>query len=308
MTSAITTSLPTALDTALAAVPSNVTNVFLTEYPDSTTGLFGWRCGNPLSPGSMGMEGVTVEEAEWASTRVIAPLNAALAAAVGRANALPGTHPQFHFVTGISSQFVSHGYCAGVTLAFWNAVSPRFVNTPIDSLASQSDIFGTMHPNPAGQAASGAAMFAAMRFLLDPATMAVTTPSTPVAGVPTAITVRVTNTAGRPLPSATVAVDGVTAGMTDPTGTLSTTWTFNAAGSRTVTADLDPYSVGSTTIAVAPASYRVTSSPSPIALGTHTQLSLRADNVTTNQLVAGTFTVTADPERSRCRRVGRWRT
>ena len=139
-----------------------------------------------------------------------------------------------------------------LSLAFWNAVIPRFVNTPIDSLATQSDIFGTMHPNAAGQAAIGSALFDAMRFLLDPATVAVTTPSTPVAGVPTPVTVTVTNTAGRPLSGATVAFDGVIAGMTDATGTLSTTWVFNAAGSRTVTADLDPYTVGSTTIAVAP--------------------------------------------------------
>ena len=281
---------PTGLFTA---VPSNVSNVFVTEYPDSTTGLFGLRCGNPLSPSSFGMEGVTLNEAEWASTRVIAPLNAALATAVATANAAPGAHPQFHFVTGISSRFASHGYCAGASLAIWNVFIPRFVNNLADSLASQGDVRGTMHPNPMGQAAIGAALFDAMRFLLDPAQVAVTTPSTPVAGVATPITVTVTNTAGRPLPGAMVAFDGVNAGTTDLTGRLSTSWVFSAAGSRTVTADLDPYTVGSTTIAVAPASYRVTSSPSPIGLGTLAQLSLRADNVMTNQLVAGTFTVSS---------------
>ena len=261
--------LPGKLSMLFGAVPSTVSDVFVTEYPDSTTGLFGLRCGNPLSPSAPGMEGVTLDEAEWASSRVIAPLNAALAAAVAGANAAPGAHPAFHFVTGISARYVSHGYCAGLSLAFWNAVIPRFVNTPIDSLATQGDIMGTMHPNAAGQAAIGSALFDAMRFLLDPAMVAVTTPSTPVAGVPTPVTVTVTNTVGGPLPGAMVTIDGVMAGAANASGVLSTTWVFNAAGSHTVAADLDPYTVGSTTITVAPASYRVSSSPSPIGLGTH---------------------------------------
>ncbi len=285
--------LPGKLSMLFGAVPSRVSDVFVTEYPDSTTGLFGLRCGNPLSPSSPGMEGVTLDEAEWASSRVIAPLNAALAAAVAGANAAPGAHPAFHFVTGISARYVSHGYCAGLSLAFWNAAIPRFVNTPIDSLATQGDIMGTMHPNAAGQAAIGSALFDAMRFLLDPAMVAVTTPSTPVAGVPTPVTVTVTNTAGRPLSGAMVTIDGVMAGTANASGVLSTTWVFTAAGSHTVAADLDPYTVGSTTITVAPASYRVSSSPSPIGLGTHAQLALRATDVTTNQLVAGTFTVSS---------------
>jgi hypothetical protein len=293
VTNAITTTLPGSLDSAFGAVPSNVTDVFVTEYPDSTTGLFGLRCGNPLSPAVMGMDGVTVDEAEWASTRVIAPLNAALAAAVGRANARPGPRPEFHFVTGISAQYIGHGYCAGASPAIWNVFSTRYVNTPVDSLFSQSDIYGTMHPNAAGQAVTGAALFDAMRFLLDPAVVAVATPSTPVAGVPTPITVTVTNTAGRPLAGAMVAFDGVTVGTTDLSGVLAATWVFNVAGTRTVTADLDPYSVGSATIGVAARTYTVSSNPSPIGLGTLPQLTLRAADNATNQLVAGTFTVTS---------------
>src|SRR4029079_11138730 len=99
-----------------------------------------------------------------------------LATAVTAANATPGPHPQFHFVTGISSRYVGHGYCAGVSLAIWNSVVPRFVNNPGDSLTSQGDILGTMHPNPAGQAPTAAAMFDAMHFLLDPAQVSVSTP------------------------------------------------------------------------------------------------------------------------------------
>jgi hypothetical protein len=293
VTNAITTVLPGNLDMALGSVPPNVMNVFLTEYPDPTTGLFGLRCGNPLSPASLGMEGVTLDEAEWASTRVIAPLNAALAAAVARANASPGTHPQFHFVTGISSQFATHGYCAGVTPAFWNAFVPRFVNTLLDSLASQSDVMGTMHPNAMGQSAIGSGLFSAMRFLLDPAQVAVTSPSMPVAGVAVPVTVTVTNTAGRPLPAALVAIDGIPAGAADASGVLATTWVFNAAGSHTVTADLDPYTVGSATIAVAARTYTASSNPSPIRLGTLLQLTLSAADNATNQLVGGTFTVTS---------------
>jgi hypothetical protein len=105
--------------------------------------------------------------------------------------------------------------------------------------------------------------------------------------------VTVTNTAGRPVPGAAVTIDGATAGTTDPAGALATTWTFGAAGNHTITADLDPYTVASTSLAVAGAAYVVGSSPSPIPLGTVAQLSLRADNTATNQLVAGTFTVTS---------------
>jgi hypothetical protein len=152
---------------------------------------------------------------------------------------------------------------------------------------------GTLHPNNLGQMAIGGALFDAMRFLLDPVQVGVATPAVPVAGVPTAVTVTVTNTAGRPVPGAAVTIDGTTAGSTDPTGTLATTWTFGAAGNHTIAADLDPYTVASTSLAVAGAEYVISSSPSLIPLGTVAQLSLRADNTATNQLVAGTFTVTS---------------
>jgi hypothetical protein len=292
VTASITSTLPPRLDSVLNAVPANVGNVFLTEYPDPTTGVGGMRCGNPLAPGFQGMDGVTEFEAAWASTRVVAPLNAALAAAVGRANARPGPHPVFHFVTGINTRFATHGYCTGGGgIHPWTWFHPRFVNTPVDSLVGQGDAMGTMHPNDLGQLAIADALFDAMRFLLDPVRLSVSTSSTPIVGGPVGVTARVTTTAGTPVPRASIIIDGVTAGQTDQAGNFSTVWTFTAAGGRTVRASADPYFDATASVNVAGNQYTVSSNPSPVPLGTIGQLSLAAHNASTGQLVPGTFTV-----------------
>ena len=126
----------------------DVRHVFLVQYPDPTTGIFGLRCGGPHVPlTDGGMDGIRDDEATWASTRVVAPLNAALAAAVGEANkgAGPIGGPQWHLVTGLVEAFQGHGYCA--------FDGDRFINTLFDSLGTQGDWNGTMHPNVYGQAA-----------------------------------------------------------------------------------------------------------------------------------------------------------
>jgi serine/threonine-protein kinase len=57
-------------------------------------------------------------------------------------------------VSAISSAFSGHGSCTGggsPDLLTWG--TPRYVSTPADSLTSQGDINGSMHPNNLGQQA-----------------------------------------------------------------------------------------------------------------------------------------------------------
>jgi hypothetical protein len=149
-----------------AAVPQNVEHVFVTEYPDPTTSLFGLPCGNPLAPGFEGLEGISDVEATWASLRVVGRLNATVSAAVTAANNRPGAHPSFQFVTGVSARFAEHGYCNGFPSpnpVLWP--NNRYINTPADSVAKQGDALGSMHPNDLGQREIAAALVDAMRYL-----------------------------------------------------------------------------------------------------------------------------------------------
>jgi lysophospholipase L1-like esterase len=287
------TTLSTSLAGVFASVPARVANVFVTEYPDPTTGVFGALCGTAPSPAFQGLEGITAVEAGWASTRVVGRLNATLSAAVAAANALPGPHPVFHFVTGISARFATHGYCTGGGSPVpWAWFNPRFVGTPIDSLTSQGDIRGTMHPNDLGQMAIGEALAAAMDFLTRPMRVRVSSSATPIIGSPAALTVDVSTSAGTPVPGAPVLVDGTFAGTTDQTGKVAFTRTFSSTGLHTASVDHNPYPAASATFTVYGKSYTVTSTPTPIPVDTAITLSLQA-NDQSGQLVAGTFTLTS---------------
>jgi hypothetical protein len=58
-------------------------------------------------------------------------------------------------VSGISAAFVGHGYCMGLpNPALHMTFARRMINTPLDSLLSQQDLEGAMHPNALGHAAS----------------------------------------------------------------------------------------------------------------------------------------------------------
>jgi hypothetical protein len=268
-------SLPARLDAVAAAVqgsgkitPGTVQNVFVTEYPDPTTGPWGARCGSPLAPAFQGLDGVSAAEATFASAALVAPLNAALAGMVSRANAAPGTHPVWHFVTGISARYVTHGYCTGggsPAIHAWFV--PRYISTPVDSATSQGDAMGTMHPNDLGQRESGAAMFGAMRFLTDSLSVQVASSATPIIGVPVNLDVTVRTSAGTAAVGASVTVDGVVRGVTDQAGRLTTTESFATTGSHVVSADLDPYPVSNGSIQVIGKTYTATSTPNPIPVG-----------------------------------------
>ena len=73
-------------------------------------------------------EDIDEMEAYWMSVSVVAPLNRILAAAVERAR---GAGPMWHFVSGISARFATHGYCTGSgSPESWSSSVPRYVVTP----------------------------------------------------------------------------------------------------------------------------------------------------------------------------------
>jgi hypothetical protein len=298
-------SLPARLDAVTAAiqgpgktVPGAVQNVFVTAYPDPTTGVFGVRCGFYPAIPFEGFDGVSVSEATFASASVVAPLNAALAAWVGRANAAPGSHPVWHFVGGTVAPFATHGYCTGggtplpfVDPFFWATIAnPRFIATPVDSLTSQGDVMGTAHPNDLGQQAIANALFSDERFLADPLSVLVTTPTAPVIGSSTTVTVNARTSRNTAAVGASVFIDGAFRGITNQAGDLVIPGVvFNSIGGHTVTVDLNPYPMATRTIQVQGLSYTVTASPNPIPVNRLISLSLAARD-SAGALVPGTFT------------------
>jgi hypothetical protein len=169
--------LPARLDEVAAAiqgpagtrlVPAEVGDVFVTPYPDPTMGAGGARCGSPEAPAFGGLDGVDAVEAAYASASVVAPLNAALAGLVDRANAAPGDHPAWHLVD-LGSRLAGHGYCTGPDSPVpAQQAGPRFINTVADSITSQGDVYGTLHPDPAGQLERAAALYDAEHAVLAP--------------------------------------------------------------------------------------------------------------------------------------------
>jgi hypothetical protein len=176
---------------AVAAMPVPVRHVFLTEYPDPSTTPYpgpAHRCGSlfpPTTPNipASGFDKLDSTEADIAAATVIIPLNVTLMATVGSAPAITPGGPTWHFVTGISAAFDTHGYCMG-----WPNPPPhmwitgRMVNTFTDSELIQGDERGTMHPNASGQSAAATAISTAILASVPIAT----TPGTPtLPGMPT---------------------------------------------------------------------------------------------------------------------------
>jgi lysophospholipase L1-like esterase len=83
------------------------------------------------------LPGLDLTEAQWAQRNVLAPLNAALAAAAARHG--------WQLVGGVADAFRRHGICAG---------RGAWVADPLDSLAAQLALVGTLHPNREGHEAT----------------------------------------------------------------------------------------------------------------------------------------------------------
>ncbi len=234
--------LPRRLATVFKAIPTNVKDVFVTEYPNPTTGPLYFRCGSFFAPGFQGFDAISEPEATWASQDFLGPLNRILSDAVDQANRdranRPGL-PVFHFVTGISSRFETHGYCTGgggPNLLWW--FWPRFVATLVDSLTDQADPNGAMHPNDLGQRAIADALVDAMGFLIEEPFMSVSTsPKPPMEGEPAKVVVWVGTHSQHPIVGGMVAIDGTQLGTTDSDGRFETTWMFPTSGLHTVSVD-----------------------------------------------------------------------
>jgi hypothetical protein len=210
---------------------------------------------------------------------------------VAVANARPGPHPVFHFVTGISARFATHGYCTGPGSPFphlWG--NPRFVGMLFDSLTSQNDVRGSMHPNGLGQIAIGDALFGAERYLADPLSLRINAAAEPVEGTSVPLAIRVSTTAGTPVPGATILIDGAVAGTTDQTGRLTLAWTFATSGGHTIGVDQDPYPATSRTLNVMSKQYTVSADPSPVPVGRPVALTLRATDAV-GRPIPGMFTL-----------------
>jgi hypothetical protein len=213
--------------------------VFVTEYPDPTTGVFMIRCGNLLLPAFQGMDFITEREAQWASDNIVFPLNRALRTAVQNANS--AGRPQFHFASGIVDRFNTHGYCMGgggpnLLTIFW----PRYISTIVDSLTSQGDFQGTMHPNDLGQNEIRDQLLLSMSLLmLEPY---IWVEPWRLVGVhqQTQLQVYVRLRVGLPIGGARIKVDGTDVGATDQNGRLNIAWTFDTAGRHLVTAMTNP--------------------------------------------------------------------
>lgn len=296
--------LPGELGDLIKAVNArtDIDNVFLTEYPDPTTGPYGAWCGagGPY-PGFGGLDFISQADAIWASEHVIQPLNAALQSAVGVANARRGPgSPVWHYLSGMYNAFYGHGYCTGSNSSILfdtspNAAAaaiPRYVNTLLDSEASQGDENGTMHPNDAGQQAmAGVIYHDYLAMPLMGASVSASFP--PVAEDASFFTVQARTFAGTPIAGASVLDDGNLIGHTDSSGVLNVSgYVFSAAGTHTIVAQAAGYPDAQAVLAVQARSYSATSNPSPIPMGTVSELTLTATDNATGQVIPGTFTVT----------------
>ena len=245
----------------------DIENVYLTEYPDPTTGPIDAQgdnnlCGSPADPPfSVPETFISADDAFWASGTVIQGLNLALQAAVSMGNNQSGTHPVWHYVSGISNAFYTHGYCNPGT-----GSSGRFINTLEDSVASQGDQNGTMHPNDAGQQAIANIIY--NDYVTGNVMSASVSPASAVAGSPSTFTVQALSFAGIPVANAAVLADGTLVGHTGSNGVLTVSYAFPTAGNHTIVTQEAGWASAQAIVTVQPRSYGATSSPSPIPVKT----------------------------------------
>jgi hypothetical protein len=116
-------------------------SVLAVEYYDPLHGDDAAPCARVLGPPIVGTEqtkeylagvGLLANEGEWAESNLLAPLNQQFSQAAGRHG--------WTFVGGVSNAFGANGYCSA---------NPYVVTLPA-SISTQSNVYGTMHPNAAG--------------------------------------------------------------------------------------------------------------------------------------------------------------
>jgi len=147
--------LSTAYDQLAAAMPRGMPSgrVHVVEYFDPTHDRNGVCRRKLLGPPLLG-PGIKESELRWAHDRLLDPLNAEIAAAARRIG--------WQHVTGIASDFRSHGYCTR---------DERWVATLWDSLRNEGGslrerTLGTLHPNVAGHEDIARRIYASLRAAL----------------------------------------------------------------------------------------------------------------------------------------------
>ena len=132
-----------------AGIPAS--KIYVTEYPDATRDARGLTC-DPLIPyldsrpfGYTVRGTITRAEAAEAEQELVVAVNTALKAAASTYG--------WHLVSGIAAQSATHGLCAA---------RPWFVGV-YESLVTQHDVLGTLHPNAQGQQAAAALVYGALK-------------------------------------------------------------------------------------------------------------------------------------------------
>lgn len=127
-------------------IPSS--RIYISEYFDPTHNATGASCETLFGA-------IDANEVEQARTRILAPLNRAVATAASQNH--------WHLVDGIAASFGRHGYCAG---------RQAWVNTLGDSLRNLGGIAGrhrgTLHPNSSGHEVIGTLLAAELEHDLYP--------------------------------------------------------------------------------------------------------------------------------------------
>ena len=115
----------------LAALKIPPSRVYLSQYFDSTRDENGRTCDPLIRVPGKGT--FAKDEAAWAYSDVLVPLNKAVAAAVKKHG--------WRLISGAQEAFRQHGYCA----------REPWITSLTGSLANQHDGSGTLHANEAGQ-------------------------------------------------------------------------------------------------------------------------------------------------------------
>jgi hypothetical protein len=130
-------------------------HVFIVDYFDPTRNSYGEFCGHIGLPNPLGFLQIDESEANWASTKLLAPLNAEIHEAAQNAG--------WGEVTGVAEAFKTHGYCAKdpwvrhFSHSFFTQKGTRFF----------SRLAGMLHPNEEGHKAEAAMIDRALDRVLE---------------------------------------------------------------------------------------------------------------------------------------------
>lgn len=119
----------------LAALNVKEGGIYITEYANPTRQDSGEFC--PQADNEKNLPGISLSEFQWVDQDVMPQMNGLVQSAAERNN--------WHYIGEIASGYATHGYCADET----------WIVRLTQSVATQVDLNGTLHPNHAGYAYTG---------------------------------------------------------------------------------------------------------------------------------------------------------